>query len=438
MSVAVIGGGYAGMAAALTLAERGIPVTVYESARELGGRARRVVVNGVALDNGLHILIGAYRETLRLLRAVHPDVDAALTRLPLDWHVHRRFRLKAAPLPAPLHLAFGLIGARGASWRERLAAARFMHAMRRQHFRLERDVTVQQLLAAHAQGPAFVRYLWDPLCLAALNTPPQRASAQVFLNVLRDGLDAGRDAGEMLLARCDLSTLFPGPAAQRVRALGGEVLMSSPVENLHATDTGVAVSVRGNERIHEHAICAVSPHRTAALLSGLPGMADTASWLASLRYQPIYSVYLQFEGRVPLPSPMLGLDGIAQWVFDREAICGQRGLLGAIISAEGPHQHLPQDELAGAVMKQLQADLGALPKLAWHRVIAEKRATFECSPGLERPSTRTPMANFHLAGDYTASDYPATLESAVRSGIAAALQVSQHTAATGERRAPLV
>src|SRR5687768_12135943 len=110
----------------------------------------------------------------------------------------------------------GLIGAEGAPWRERIAAARFMHSMRRLRFRLERDVSVTDLLTAHRQGPSFVRYLWDPLCLAALNTPPERASAQVFLNVLRDGLDAGRDAGEMLLARADLSSLLPIPAAQRI------------------------------------------------------------------------------------------------------------------------------------------------------------------------------------------------------------------------------
>ena len=160
------------MAAAVTLADAGVPVTVYEAGPHLGGRARRVVVNGVALDNGLHILIGAYRETLRLVNALHPAPDQALKSLPLDWRVHERFRLKAAPLPAPLHLAAGVLTARGAPWRERLAAARFMRAMRRLRFRLVRDVTATELLAAQAQGPAFMRYFWEPLCLAALNTPP--------------------------------------------------------------------------------------------------------------------------------------------------------------------------------------------------------------------------------------------------------------------------
>src|SRR5688572_751947 len=151
MRVAVIGGGYAGMAAAVTLAQAGVQVTVYEAAPQLGGRARRVTVNGVALDNGCHILLGAYTETLRLIRLVHSSPEHALTRLPLDWNIHKRFRLKAAALPSPLHLAVGLLGARGAPWRERFAAARFMRDMRARRFTLERDVTVSELLAEHRQ-----------------------------------------------------------------------------------------------------------------------------------------------------------------------------------------------------------------------------------------------------------------------------------------------
>lgn len=428
MRVAVIGGGYAGMAAAVTLADSGASVTVYEGAPQLGGRARRVVVNGVALDNGLHILVGAYRDTLALVRKVHTDPTRALERLPLDWRIHRRFRLKAAPLPAPLHLLLALLTTRGASWRERLTAARFMKAMRARAFRLERDTTVSELLAAHRQGPAFVRYLWGPLCIAALNTPPDIASAQVFLNVLRDGLDAERGAGDILLARVDLTALFPEPAAEHVRARRGEVLTGRMVDGLTQEGAGITVRTRGEAFHHDHVICAVSPHRAAALFADLPTLSETAAALGQFRYQPIYSVYLQFNQSVRLPAPMLGFEGTAQWLFDREAICGQRGLIAAVISARGAHEALAQDELARIVHEELARELGPLPPLAWHRVIAEKRATFECSVGLARPPTRTALANVHLAGDYTESAYPATLESAVRSGIAAAKQVMKNGA----------
>ena len=425
MNVAVIGGGYAGMAAAVSLARAGAGVTVYEAGQQLGGRARRVVIRDTALDNGCHILLGAYTETLALIERVHRAPQTAIVRLPLEWHIHGRFHLKSRALPAPFNLAAGLLTARGASWSERLAALRFMRAMQRQRYVLEHDTTVSDLLQRHAQSAAFTRHLWRPLCIAALNTPPERASAQVFLNVLRDGLGASRAASDLLLARSDLSALFPEPAAEYVRAHGGAVHAGTSVTAMKRAGSRLTLSTRGGDIDHDHVICAVSPHRAAALLATLPGLEAPVDALRAMRYQPIYSVYLQLAETCTLPAPMLGLSGMAQWVFDREALCAQRGLIAAVISAQGPHQNMTQDALAAAVFEELQHELGPLPPIVWHRVIAEKRATFECTPGLERPHTRTALSNVHLAGDYTAGDYPATLEGAVRSGIAAARQVLQ-------------
>jgi squalene-associated FAD-dependent desaturase len=411
------------MAAAVTLAEAGVAVSVYEAAPELGGRARRVVVNGVALDNGLHVLIGAHRETLRLISAVHPNPGAALARFTLDWNVHRRFRLRTAPLPAPLHLAGGVLGARGATWPERVAAIRFVHAMRKRAFRLAHDVSVEALLAEYGQGGAFARHFWRPLCLAALNTPPAIASAQVFLNVLRDSLAASRDASDILIARSDLTSLFPEPAADYVRVRGGRVSTSCTVTLLAPSDSGIDVGTRAGTERFDHVVCAVAPHRLARLLSPLPQLAAVTACVERFRYQPIYSVYFQVADSVKLPAAMLGLTDTGHWLFDRQAICGQRGLVAAVISGEGAHENMPQEALARTLYEEIQSEIGPLPALLWHRVIAEKRATIESSVGLERPRVATPLDNLHLAGDYTLSDYPATLESAVGSGIAAAQRV---------------
>lgn len=410
------------MASAVTLADAGVEVTVYEAGPILGGRARRVPVRGTALDNGLHILLGAYVATLELVRRVHPSPESALTRLPLDWHMHGAFRLKAAPLPAPLHLAAAVLTARGAPWRERMAAARFMRAMRAREFRLELDTTVDDLLAACEQGPAFRRFFWEPLCVAALNTPADRASARVFLSVLRDGLAAARGATDVLLARTDLSALFPEPAAEYVRARGGRVLTGARVSAISRREGAICVVERETETPYDHVVCAVSPHRAAALLHRLPEAADAAEAISAFRYQPIYSVYLQLEAPFRLPSTMLGLTGTGHWLFDRDAICGQTGLIAAVISAEGEHESLTQDELARRVYAEVAREFPQLPPLAWHRVIAEKRATFESAVDLRKPSTRTALPDLHLAGDYTASEYPATIEAAVRSGVAAARQ----------------
>lgn len=423
MNVAIIGGGYAGMAAAVTLAERGITATVFEAAPQLGGRARRVVVNDTALDNGAHILIGAYRETLRLIRLVNRGAGSALLRLPLDWHVPGHFRLRAAPLPAPLHLALGLLTARGAGLGERMAAVAFMRAMRRNGFHLPQDITVTELLHRHRQGTALTRHLWHPLCIAALNTPPDLASAQVFLNVLRDSLDSTRADSEIMLSRVDLSALFPDPAAEYVRGGGGEVVLGATVENVRDQDGTFGLTARGSDYRFTHVICAVPPHRLLPVIARLPALTPIVEQVSSLQYQPIYTVYLQYPGHVVLPSPMTGMaGGLAQWVFDREAVCGQRGLVAAIISADGPHQHMTQDELAQRIHAELERQFGPLPAPLWQRVIAEKRATFACTVDLRRPAQRTPLQNFYLAGDYTAGDYPATLEAAVRSGITCARQ----------------
>jgi hydroxysqualene dehydroxylase len=375
MRVAVVGGGYAGMAAAVTLAHAGVAVTVFEAAQQLGGRARRVSVQGIDLDNGLHILIGAYREALRLIDLLHPAPAQALMRIPLEFTVHRRFRLRAAPLPAPLHLACGLLNATGAPLRERYAAARFMGAMRRRRFALDRDMPVSELLSMHGQGAHLQRYLWAPLCLAALNTPPAVASARIFLNVLRDGLAGSRQAADLVLSRTDLSALFPEPAAQYVVARGGDIRLGERVESLAPDRDSLLVRTKAGVERYPQVICAAAPRGAALLLRGLPPLAPVVEVLTRMRFQPIYSVYLQFAGRVRLPSPLIALgDALTQWVFDREAICGQRGLLAAVLSASGPHQSMTQEALADAVHAELVRELGPLPALQWHRVIAEKRA----------------------------------------------------------------
>lgn len=420
MTVAIIGAGYAGMAAAVALADRGIPVTVFEAAAVLGGRARRVTVHDTALDNGLHILIGAYSETLRLIEQVAPGRDHFL-RAPLDLQIHGRFRLRAPAWPAPLHLLAALLTAQGLTLSDKFAAARFIRAMKACDYRLAQDGTVAALLAEHRQPVVLIKYLWSPLCVAALNTPIARASAQVFLHVLRDSLGAGRAASDLLLARVDLSALFPEPAADYVRARSGTIELNAPVERVMPDGTdggGFMVQVRGATRRFDRIICAVAPHRAADLLADIPALGTARHQIGALQYEPIHSIWLQFDGRVCLPSPMTGIDGSpAQWLFDRERLCGQRGLIGAVISASEEHVGEAQDTLAQRVCADLAVQFGPLPPLAWHQVIAEKRATFSCTPDLARPASLTDCPGFYLAGDYVASDYPATIESAVRSGI---------------------
>jgi squalene-associated FAD-dependent desaturase len=398
--IAIVGAGYAGMAAAASLAARGLPTTVFEAGSVVGGRARRITQRGRQLDNGQHILVGAYVELARMMEMVGVPSGAVL-RMPLELRYASGFALRALWLPQPFDLLGGLLAARRVPLRERLDAVRFVLAMRRRRFRLDEDCSVEELLARHRQGGTIGRHLWRALCVSALNTPPARASAAVFLAALRDTLSGPPGASDLLLPRVDLSRLFPEPAAAFVAARGGELRLNEPVHDLAAL-----------RRAHRAVIVAVGPHQLKHLVPALQ---------PALTYQPIYTCFFQYPERVHLPLPMLGLDrGLVQWVFDRGALLGERGRLACVISAEGDHQQLTHAELADTCHRELAQALPGLPAPEWSSVIAEKRATIACPPGLARLAPRTPWPGVLLAGDYTDPEYPPTLEAAVRSGVRAA------------------
>ena len=426
LKVGIIGGGYAGMAAAVSLAARGIPVAVFESARQLGGRARGVLHNGMQLDNGQHLLLGCYRETLRLIEQVGGNVERDFLRLPLQLDLHGEFSFRAPHLPAPLHLLAALLSAQGLSFNERLGAARFMLELRRTNFRLPRDMTVAEMLARHGQDAEAAQKLWEPLTIAALNTPIRKASAQVLLNVLRDALNRKRSDSDMLLPRLDFTSLFPRRAASYVERHGGRVLTSCGVEAIVPHDGDIELATAQGVERFSHVICAAPPAAAARLLRPIAALGGTVAQIEGLEHQPIYTVYLRYPADVRLPHPMVGLHGrFSQWLFDRGQIAGQRGLLAAVISAEGIHQELPRERLAQKVIAELREAFGIAEPPEWFEIIAEKRATFCCAPNLHRPSQRTALPGLLLAGDYTAGDYPATLEGAVLSGLRCANLIMQ-------------
>jgi squalene-associated FAD-dependent desaturase len=437
MTVGIIGGGYAGMAAAVALADCAIPVTVFESAMQLGGRARGVGYQDTHLDNGQHLLLGCYVQTLHLIERVGGSIEQDFLRMPLQLDLHGEFLMKAPRLPAPLHLLVALLTAQGLTFGERLSAARFMLKMRRMNFTIlspasgrgaggeGNDITVTELLAQHRQDKALAQKLWEPLCIAALNTPIRKASAQVFLNVLRDALNQTRTDSDILLSRINFTALFPQRAADYVEKKGGKVRIACGVEALLPLDDGIEIASASGAETFSHVICASPPAAAAKLLRPIAELAETVARIDRLEYQPIYTVYLQYPANVTLPHPMLGLhQRYSQWLFDKGQIANQHGLIAAVISAEGIHQELSQDELAQKVIAELREEFGIAEHPAWFKVIAEKRATFCCSPNLQRPSQLTSLPHLLLAGDYTAGDYPATLEGAVISGLKCADLIS--------------
>lgn len=439
-SAAVIGAGWAGCSAAVALAQAGYKVTLLEAARTLGGRARAVELNGTMLDNGQHILLGAYSDTLRMLKTVGIDAGQAMLNLPLQMRYPAGgagMDFIAPRLPAPLHLVLALLRAKGLAGADKMSLARFSTTARWMDWQLHTDCSVTELLERFDQTDRLIQLMWRPLCLAALNTAPERASAQVFLNVLRDSLGARRAASDMLLPRTDLSALFPSAAAAFISARGGAVRTGAKVGAVARHGQGWKVEATGNDvdgtwtTYVDVAVMAGGAPSTAVLLGKL-GLEQLATQLMAFEYEPITTCYLQYAPGISLDLPFYALvdDAVSshwgQFVFDRgQLVAGQAGLLSVVISASSAASGLERPALAAAIGAQLAA-VFARPELAtplWTQVITEKRATFACTPGLVRPANAIGLPGLAIAGDYTASDYPATLEAAVRSGVGAAKAV---------------
>lgn len=430
--VLVVGAGWAGLACAVRLARRGVPCTVLESARQMGGRARRVRLGGMRVDNGQHLLLGAYHGTLSALRDAGVEPRRALRRMPLELRVLERdgpgLRLATPRMPAPLHLALGLLRARGLAPGDRRAALALGLHLRRHPDAPRDDIPVAAWLAGLGQTPRARALLWEPLCLAALNTPPEAASARIYARVLRDALLARRADSDLLLPRTDLGAVFPEPAAAALEGAGGQVELGRRVTGLLVDDGAVrGVRVGGETLPARHVVLATSAPVTARLLAAEDGARGLADGIARLRHQPICTAYLQYPEDLRADHTLTGLAGATtQWVVDR-AHCGQPGLMAAVVSAHGPHMRLDARELGAHLAGELAGLFPHWPAPRRVEVVREKRATFSCEAGVDRlrPPTRTPLAGLWLAGDYTATPYPGTLEGAVRSGLECAEDIAR-------------
>ncbi len=451
-TVAVVGAGWAGCAAAVELAARGSVVCLLEASDELGGRARRVALElcGQAhvLDNGQHLLLGAYRATAALFEQLGVALDAVIERRPFELQYPDGYRFRAAALPAPWHLAVGLLSAHGFTWSDRSALVGPLRTLKAARWNIGRDRDLVTWLHECGQTTQVIQRVWRPLALAALNTPLDRASAQIFVNVLRDSIGADGSASEMWIPRADLSALLPEAAARYVVARGGEVRRDARVERVSRNGRFQLFLRNGTSRPIEadSVVYAAAPtylHRIVTLDAAVEAqLATELEAVSRLTYEPLYTVYLKYAREVRLRGGFCALlddaakRRYAQWVFDRSPLdASNAGVLAVVISSSGPHEAESLDDVCAAVAKQLTDDL-ALPDPLDARAIAERRATLSAVPELKRPSNRTGCPGFVLAGDWTQSDYPSTLETAVRSGRAAAQILAETTSSREPAPAP--
>lgn len=428
--VLVIGGGWAGISAAVELARQGVPVTLMEAARQLGGRARCVAFDHQRVDNGQHLMVGAYTAMLQLLEEVGIAADTAFLRQPLELHMRAlrqpEMRLRARKLPAPFHLIIGLATARGLTPRDRLQLMRFSRRLLGNKLVLEHDITVQALLLSEHQGVRVTRALWEPLCLAALNTDIAEASALLFLEVLRRTFTGESSRSDLLIPRQDLGVLLPEPAMDYIEQHGGRVELNRRIEALQIDADGCqGVTWRSGQLAARKIILAVHPVMCRRLLAGHPALYRITEQLGKLRQEPITTVYLRYPDHVELGSHLQGLqDGIGQWIFDRR-IAGHPGLIAVVISGRGEHLQMDNSALGAYISMELSRLHPDWPAPLAIRVLREKRATIAACAEVAslRPGPVTPVKGLYLAGDFTATGLPATLEGAVISGKRAATAV---------------
>lgn len=547
--VAVVGAGWAGLAAAWKLKQAGCEIDVFEQAPVLGGRARKALIprRNLVLDNGQHLMLGAYGQILALMQELGIDLDKVLLRLPLQLNsLNKQFGLRVSPAcPGPLRLPLALVRLKGLTAREKFALIRALFQLQLTGWRVEPALSVQAWLDAQRQSPALTDLFWAPLCIATLNTPLAQASMALFARVLKDSLGAGAEACDLILPRVDLSTLWPQVVARRLT-----VHTNTPVRGITRTQNGYGLltgrrkknantggntngecahggNPNGGEMNDRNAndedansggeddenattfdavVLAAPPlicHRLLAPLSqggahdlsdgphasvrgavmqagdGIlspmdpNGVAPLLGQLQAFQYHAIATLTVFLAAPFPLHECMymlnenraLGHDG--QWLFNRsrfmhpsdnpragmandDSACARDAEEHARSVNEDHHHSISivishadhlvgadKNTIASAVLDQISSQLPdglSLPAVLGHELIIEKRATFAATPQLARPGNRTPWPGLFLAGDWTDTGYPAVLEGAVMSGIAAAKATHEFVAAQRQRQ----
>lgn len=427
--VVIIGGGWAGITAAIHLTDNNIPVTLIESAGQLGGRARMVMFDDLPVDNGQHIVLGAYRNLLELLKIIGIDESFVLSRLPLSLTVKGKtgtVNLTAPKLPAPFHLLIAFLKATGLTASDKFKT--MINWLRLINASSHTNMTVTELLHCTGQSERVSHYLWAPLCIAAMNTHPDIASARVFQRVLKDAFMRRRADSDILLPRYDMGRLLPQPAMDWLSSRGAHIMTGQRVSRIETENNQVTGIVVGGKTIAcDQLIIATSPSACAKLIDPINSLQNLHQAISQFNYEPITTVYLKYKKAVLLNPTMLGLaDNMTQWIFDRR-ITSHPKIVAAVISAEGEHASISKEALTQAVINDIKTNTPLQDEPIDSMVIREKRATFSATPAAEtlRPDNDTDLAGCWLAGDYTATGYPATLEGAVISGKAAATQAME-------------
>ncbi len=438
--VLIVGGGFAGLTAGVALSEAGLRVHLLEQKPYLGGRARsfRDPRTGSVVDNGQHLMMGCYHATLRFLKTI-----GTLDRIGFQPRLTLRFvnpdgrqtTLECPALPSPWHVLTGVVRSPSFSSREKFAVLRMGRALRKPPVDQAglAQMTVTEWLSRLGQSEGLQRNFWDLLCIAALNEDPGIASADLFSRVLRLALFSSPEDSRLGIPRVGLSECFTDASVEFIRSKGGKVDCDRNVRSLVIVDRrcrGVRLS-DGMEIEASAVVSAVPWIQFAGLLpQDLLRSEPFFGRLSALRPAPIISINLWFDRRI-CEVDFVGLRGSTmQWLFNKSRILGSRENYVSLVLS-GAHRYIawPKEDLVSTAVRDLRALLPAAreAKLEHSLVIKERFATFSpsCDAEVLRPPSVTPLEGLFLAGDWTATGLPATIEGAVRSGYAVSEAILQ-------------
>lgn len=433
--VIVVGAGFAGLSAAVRLVEQGARVLVVEERRRLGGRATAFPdpATGEIVDNGQHALFGCYHETFDFLKTIGADGDVALDdRLEIDVIEKngRRSRLSTPAWPPPLHLVGGLLKWSVLELDDRLAAVRMGLTLRRlkrggtDTWKALATKTAAAWLADERQTARITELLWEPLVVAAINQHPDATAAEPFVRVLTRMFNGTRRDAAIGLPRVPLDALYAEPARRWLEARGSSVRTGTGATLLAEASRATGVELKGESIEAGAVISAVPWFAFGTFAGGVPALSPIVRTAEAMTASPIVTVNLWYD-RAITDTAFVGLPGRTfQWVFDKGRIFGSTtSHLSLVSSGADAVVARGNDELSALAEHEIAE---ALPRARDARVVRatvvrEKRATFSLAPGQPpRPGAETPLRDFYLAGDWTDTGLPATIEGAVQSGHTAA------------------
>jgi squalene-associated FAD-dependent desaturase len=428
-SVGIVGGGLAGLAAGCALADAGLKVTLFERRPYVGGRASSYEHPGTGevVDNCQHVLLGCCTNLIHFYDRL--DVSDKIR-----WFDELTFlepggrASRFAPtglLPAPMHNVPSFIGAKMLSARDKLVIARAMFAMSRGLPDSGDDFL--SWLRRHGQTERAIERFWKTVLVSALNEDLDRVSSRYAAQVFRESFMNSAEAGRMGVPSIPLSQLYSA-AIDYIRSRNGEVLLRCGANAVNSCSTGVRISTAGDDRQFDYAVLAAPFQSVAALLPSDSTAQQLREKLARFESSPITGIHLWFDREItPLPHAVL-LDRTIQWMFQKSKFQHERegpgSYIEVVVSASKSLVQKSREEVLEIALREL-ADFFPLVKEAKvlkAAVIKEVHATYSVLPGLDRfrPDVKTGWPNLFLAGDWTASGWPATMEGAVRSGYLAA------------------